>query len=151
MFAPRPELVASELTRVTKPGGRIVMGNWTPSSFAGQQFKLATKYVPPPPGMTPPVLWGDEKTVRERLSNGISKLEIEPRTAVMALPMSVPEVVEHFRKYFGPTSRTFEALDEAGQAAYRRDLEALWRQNNRATDGTVAVESEFLEVIATRA
>ena len=151
MFAPRPDLVASELKRVTKSGGRIVMGNWTPTGFAGVQFKLATKYVPPPPGMTPPVQWGDENIVRERFREGISNLEIKRRTAVMAFPMNEAEVVEHFRQFFGPTARTFEALDEAGQAAYRRDLESLWKDHNRAKDGTVAVESEFLEVIATRA
>jgi ubiquinone/menaquinone biosynthesis C-methylase UbiE len=151
MFAPRPELVVSEFRRVTKPGGRIVMGNWTPTGFAGLSFKAATKYLPPPPGMPAPVLWGDERTVRERFSTGISKLEITPRLATMKFPMSEAEVVELFKTYFGPTKRTFEALDEAGQAAYRRDLEALWRQHNRATDGTVAVESEFLEIIATRA
>jgi len=69
----------------------------------------------------------------------------------MKFSMNEAEVVELFKTYFGPTKRTFEQLDEAGQAAYRRDLEALWRQHNRATDGTVAVESEFLEIIATRA
>src|SRR5262249_36865857 len=131
--------------------GRIVMGNWTPTGFAGQSFKMAAKYVPPPPGMPAPLLWGDEKTVRERLSTGISKLQSTPRFATMKFSMNEAEVVELFKTYFGPTKRTFEQLDEAGQAAYRRDLEALWRQHNRATDGTVAVESEFLEIIATRA
>lgn len=151
MFAPRPDLVASELKRVTKSGGRIVMGNWTPAGFSGQMFKLSSKYLPPPPGMTPPVLWGDEKTARERLGDGISKFEITPRIAQMKYAMSEAEVVEHFRKYFGPTQRTFDGLDAAGQAAYRSDLEAMWRQHNRAKDGTVCVESEFLEIIATRA
>ena len=151
MFAPRPELVASEFKRVTKPAGRIVMGNWTPTGFMGQSFKLATKYVPPPPGIPAPVLWGDEQTVRERLSTGISKLQLTPRLARLAFPMDEAAAVELLRTYVGPTKLAFERLDEAGQAAYRRDLEALWRQHNRATDGTVAVESEFLEIIATRA
>lgn len=151
MFAPRPELVSSELKRVVKPGGRIVMGNWTPSGFVGQMFKLQSKHVPPPAGMSPPILWGDEKTLRERLGGGVSELQIAPRIATMAFPMSEPDVVEHFRTYFGPTTRAFEALDPAGQAAFRGDLEALWRQHNRAADGTVTVESEFLEVVATRA
>ena len=69
----------------------------------------------------------------------------------MVFPMNEAGAVEMLRTYSGPTKRIFETLDEAGQAAYRRDLEALWREHNRATDGTVAVESEFLEIIATRA
>ena len=60
MFAPRPEMVASELVRVCSPGGQIVMANWTPRGFVGQMFKIGTTYTPPPPGMPPPVLWGDE-------------------------------------------------------------------------------------------
>jgi ubiquinone/menaquinone biosynthesis C-methylase UbiE len=151
MFAPRPDLVAAELKRVCRSGGKIVMGNWTPSGFVGQTFKLSSKYVPPPAGMAPPVLWGDEATVRERFKDGISNLKLTPRIAVMRLPFTEAETVEHFRKYFGPTMRTFEALDAEGQAAYQRDLEALWKQHNRATDGTVRVESEFLEVVATKA
>jgi ubiquinone/menaquinone biosynthesis C-methylase UbiE len=151
MFAPRPELVASELKRVTRPGGRVVMGNWTPTGFAGLSFKLNSKYVPPPPGMAPPVLWGDEKTARERLGDGFSQLEMTRRIGEMKYPMNEAQVVELFRQYFGPTQRTFEALDAAGQAAFRADLEALWKEHNRAKDGSVCVESEFLEIIATRA
>jgi ubiquinone/menaquinone biosynthesis C-methylase UbiE len=67
MFAPRPELVAAELVRVCRPGGRIAMANWTPDGFIGQMFKITGKHVPPPPNMPSPVKWGDEETVRERL------------------------------------------------------------------------------------
>jgi SAM-dependent methyltransferase len=151
MFAPRPERVASELKRVCRPGGKIVMGNWTPEGHSGESFKLGSKYVPPPPGVPPPVQWGVESVVRERLGAGISKLEMNRRNAVLRLPFDEKQTVEHFRKYFGPTQRVFEALDPAGQAAYRRDLEALWKENNLATDGTVHIESEYLEVVATRA
>lgn len=151
MFAPRPDLVASELKRVCRSGGRIVMGNWTPGGFAGQMFKLGAKYVPPPPAMTPPVQWGDETIVRERFREGISDLKLTRRIALFRLPFDEAATVEHYRKYFGPTTKTFEALDPPGQAAYRKDLEALWKAHNRATDGTVRVESEFLEVVATRA
>jgi ubiquinone/menaquinone biosynthesis C-methylase UbiE len=74
MFAPRPELVASELKRVCRPGGLIAMANWTPNGFIGQMFKITSQHVPPPPGMPSPVLWGVEEKVRERFSEGISKL-----------------------------------------------------------------------------
>lgn len=151
MFAPRPDLVASELKRVTKPGGRIVMGNWTPTGYAGQTFKLGSKYVPPPPGMTPPVQWGDQAIVRERFREGISDLELNVRKAFFRFPGNEVAMVEHFKEYFGPVRKVFEALDPAGQAAYRKDLEALFREHNKATDGTTVIEGELLEVVATRA
>lgn len=151
MFAPRPELVAAELKRVCRPGGLIAMANWTPSGFIGQMFKTNSAYVPPPPGMTSPVLWGVEETVRERLSEGISKLETKLQNVKWVFPFSPAEVVEHFRLYYGPTQKAFGALDESKQAALRKDLEELWQKHNRATNGSTEVDAEYLEVIATRA
>ena len=149
MFAPRPDIVASELKRVCRAGGRIVMGNWTPGGFAGKMFRLGGQYVAPPQGMAPPVQWGDEAVVRERFRQGISELKMTRRIALFRLPFDEAETVEHYRRYFGPTLRTFEALDSKGRDAFRRDSEALFRENNRATDGTVLIESECLEVVAT--
>lgn len=150
MFAPRPALVSAELIRVCKPGGRIAMANWTPGGFIGQMFKTTAKHVPPPPNMESPVKWGDEATVRERLSDGIASVEATPRMCIFKLPFSPAETVELFRTYYGPTQRAFAALDEDGQAALRKDLDELWSQNNQATDNTTYVEAEYLEVIATR-
>ncbi len=150
MFAPRPEMVAHELVRVCRSGGRIVMANWTPSGFVGQMFNINGTYVPPPPNMPPPVKWGDETTVRERLHEGISKLQLTRRMYPFKYPFPPSEVVEFFRTYYGPTQRTFAALDTDRQVALRRDLEQLWSKHNQATDGTTFVESEYLEVIATR-
>ena len=101
--------------------------------------------------MPAPVLWGDEETVRKRLSAGVASLHYETIRVPMGLPMPVPEVVEFFRTCFGPTQRAFAALPEPRQAEYRRALEALWTQANRATDGTTDVEGEYLEVVAIRA
>lgn len=151
MFAPRPELVASELKRVCRPGGTIAMANWTPSGFIGQMFKTTSSHVPPPPGMTSPVLWGVEETVRERLGEGISKLDTKLQKITWVFPFSPAEIVEHFRLYYGPTQKAFGALDEEKQAALRKDLEQLWATHNQATDGTTRVEAEYLEVIAQRA
>ena len=151
MFAPRPDLTASELKRVCRSGGRILMGNWTPQGFVGQTFQIGAQHVPPPPGVPPPVQWGDEAIVRERFREGISALEIKRVMATFALPFDEAGAVDHFRKYFGPTQRAFEALDPAGQEAYRRDLEANWKKFNQATDGTTRIEGELLEVVATRA
>ena len=150
MFAPRPELVASELVRVCRPGGKIVMANWTPEGFIGQMFKVTGKHVPPPPNMPSPVKWGDEATVRERLRDGIADLQMTRRMCPFSYPVPPAEVVESFRMYYGPTRRAFEALDEAGQAALRKDLEELWAGNNQATDNTTYGEGEYLEVVATR-
>jgi SAM-dependent methyltransferase len=151
MFAPRPDLVAAELKRVAKPGGLIAMANWTPAGFIGQMFKTTAAYVPPPPGMTSPVLWGKEDVVRERFGDGVSKIETRPVTLTFAFPFSPAEVVEHFRVYYGPANKAFAALDETKQAAIRKELEDLWTKNNTAKNGTTSVEAEYLEVIATRA
>ena len=150
MFAPRPDVTAGELKRVCRSGGVIAMANWTPSGFTGQMFKLGSKYLAPPANMPAPVLWGDEATVRERLGDGIADLKMTARKIMFKFPFSPPEVVEHFRKYFGPTNTVFAALDEKQQAALRGDLEQIWTENNQATDGTTAVESDYLEVIAVR-
>lgn len=150
MFAPQPQLVAAELARVCRPGGRVAMANWTPASFIGQVFKVTGKHVPPPP-MPSPLLWGDEATVRERLRDGFTNLQFNRRELSMDFPMTPPAAVEFFRVWYGPTQRAFAALDEAGQAALRRDLDQLWTEHNRATDGTTSIAAEYLEVIATRA
>jgi len=151
MFAPRPEAVASELKRVCRPRGFIAMANWTPAGFIGQMFKTMSGHVTPPAGMPSPLMWGVEENVRQRFNLGISKLEARPQMLKFAFPFSPAEVVEHFRLYYGPTQKAFDTLDESKQAALRKDLEELWSANNRATDGTTEVDSEYLEVIATRA
>jgi SAM-dependent methyltransferase len=151
MFAPRPERVAAELVRVCRPGGQIVMGNWTPRGFTGQMFRATSVHVPPSPGVPPVLLWGDEATVRERLRDGISSLQCTHLTASIKLPFSVPETVEFYRLYYGPTQRAFAGLPEDNRPALRHDLESLFAQHNQGTDGTTHFESEYLEVIATRA
>jgi SAM-dependent methyltransferase len=151
MFAPRPDVVASELLRVTKPGGRIAMGNWTPAGLIGQMFKAVGAHVTPPAGMPSPVLWGKDDVVRERFGDGASDIKTTPRIVKFAFPFSPAEVVELFRVYYGPTHKAFGSLDEDRQAALRKDLEELWTKHNTATDGTTSVDAEYLEVVATRA
>ena len=151
MFAPRPELVASELKRVCRPGGFIAMANWTPGGFIGRMFKTTAAHFPLPPGMKSPVLWGVDEIVRERFAEGISKIDTRLQNIHFAFPFSPAEVVEHFRLYYGPTQKAFGALDEKAQAALRKDLEELWAANNQATDGTTVVDGEYLEVVAHRA
>jgi ubiquinone/menaquinone biosynthesis C-methylase UbiE len=151
MFAPRPERVASELTRVCRSGGRIIMVNWTPTGFVGQMFKVIARQVPSPPGVPPAVLWGDETTVRERLSAGIKDLKMTRRVyPSFNYPFTVPQVVEFFRQNYGPMQRAFAALDGGGQETLRNELEQVFAAHNRAADDTTALESEYLEVIAMR-
>ena len=151
MFAPRPDITASEMIRVCKPGGFVAMGNWTPEHFVGQMFKIGSTHVPPPPGMSVPVQWGSEDIVRQRFAKGISDLQMNRRKIMFTFDGTPEQVVEHFRQYFGPTNRAFASLDEAGQAALRKDLVDHWTKNNQATDGTTRVEGEYLEVIAKKA
>jgi ubiquinone/menaquinone biosynthesis C-methylase UbiE len=151
MFAPRPEVTAGELVRVCRPGGLVAMANWTPEGFIGQMFKLMGKHVKPPAGMPSPLLWGDEDTVGQRFSQGVADLKMLRQIITFEMPFSPADVVEMFRKFYGPTQKAFDSLDADAQTALRRDLEQLWSDNNSAEDGTTRVLSEYLEVHATRA
>lgn len=150
MFAPRPDLVAAEMLRVCRPGGRIVMANWTPDGHVGQMFRVIGKHVPPPPLMISPLMWGDAATVRDRLGPGAASVATVKRSYPMRYPFAPAEVADFFLAYYGPTVRAKAALDADGQAALRADLAALWSANNVATDGSTDVAAEFLEVVAIR-
>jgi SAM-dependent methyltransferase len=149
MFAPRPELVASELVRVCRPGGKIAMANWTPAGFIGQMFKAIAKHIAPS-GMPSPVLWGDEATVRERLRDGIAELKCTRRLYHFDYPFPPDAVVEFFRTNYGPMSRAFDSLDASGRENLRSDLVRLWSDHNQAKDTSTQVDAEYLEVIALR-
>jgi SAM-dependent methyltransferase len=152
MFAPRPEKVAAEMVRVCRSGGKIAMANWIPTGFIGNMFKITSSYVPPPPNMPSPVLWGDPVMISERLKDGVADLQIHRQIVTFDFPFSPQETVEHFRKYYGPTQKAFDNLAENQdqQDSLRHDLERHWEEHNLATDGTTRVNSEYLEVIAKR-
>jgi SAM-dependent methyltransferase len=149
MFAPRPDLVAAELTRVCRPGGMIAMANWTPGGFIGQMFKTIAKHIAPS-GMPSPVLWGDEAAVRERFREGIADLKFALRVYHFDYPFRPDEVVEFFRRNYGPMARAFASIDLNGREKLRSELVHLWAAHNKAEDDTTKVEAEYLEVIATR-
>jgi SAM-dependent methyltransferase len=149
MFAPRPDRVAAELTRVCRPGGLIAMANWTPGGFIGQMFKTISQHIAPS-GMPAPVLWGDEATVRERLRGGISDLKFAHQVYHFDYPFPPDRVVEFFRTNYGPMTRAFASLDDEGQEKLRKDLVALWSANNKSDGNTTRVDAEYLEVVATR-
>jgi SAM-dependent methyltransferase len=149
MFAPRPERVAAELTRVCRPGGIIAMANWTGPGFVGQMFKTIAKHIAPS-GMPSPLLWGDEPTVRERLRSGVASVECSRHLYELSYPFSPADVVEFFRQNYGPMTRAFASIGEEGQRQLRGELTALWSRCNRATDGTTRVDAEYLQVVAVR-
>lgn len=152
MFAPRPQLVAAELARVLRPGGTLAMANWNPGSFSGSMFRVSSQHVPGPPGLAPPVLWGDEAVARERLASGFTGIHFQLIPIDYDMPMSPSDTVSFFRRYFGPTQMAFNRLDESGQAALTKDLEALWSGANTAADPAnhTLVPNEYLQIIATR-
>jgi SAM-dependent methyltransferase len=151
MFAPRPELVASEMIRVCRPGGRIAMGNWTPDGHVGQMFKIIGRHVPPPAYFPSPLLWGDEATCRQRFGAGVQDVTVTRRLYPFAYPFPPAMVADFFFAYYGPANRAYGSLADEGQQALRDDLTALWTRNNLATDGTTKVDAEYIDVIAIRA
>lgn len=149
MFAPRPHLVAAELRRVCRPGGVIAMLNWNAAGFIGQMFRTISGYIAPS-GMPSPVLWGDEETVRQRLRDGIARLELNRRMFRFEYPFPPEAVVEFFRMHYGPTQRAFASLDSTAQSDLRRELVDLWSRHNLSPNGSTTVLSEYLEVVAQR-
>lgn len=151
MFAPRPELVASEMARVCKPGGKIIMGNWTPEGHVGQMFKIIGKHVPPPSYFPSPVLWGNEEKVRERFADKVTDLKITRYLYPFKYPFGPAKVVDFFIEYYGPTNRAYASLSDEGKKAFRNDLIEMWTRNNIGTPDAVHVQGEYIEVIGTRA
>jgi SAM-dependent methyltransferase len=151
MFAPRPELVAAELARVCRQGKTIAMANWTPEGFVGKMFALGSQHVPPAPGVPPPAQWGDEAKVLERMGPYVTRIQMVRRRVEFRYPFPPAEVVQLFRRFFGPIVVAFSQLDPAGQAAYEEDLKRLWTESNEAgEEGSTLVSAEYLEMIAVR-
>jgi ubiquinone/menaquinone biosynthesis C-methylase UbiE len=154
MFAPKPFDVAKEMVRATRPGGRIVMGNWIPNdpTFVAQVLKISAAYTPPPPeGFISPMTWGVEANVVERFgAAGIAKEQISflRDTYTFNFPGTPPQFVEQFRDYYGPTMNAFEAArknDKAGDL--QRELDALCiSQNKSAVKDKTTIPATFLRV-----
>src|SRR3954451_2429302 len=150
MFAPDQEKTASELLRVTRPGGRIGMANWVPDGGVGGMFMTIAKHAPPPPGLDPPLLWGLDDRLRELLGDGISDLRTERRVSRPPL-RSTAHSLEFFRTYFGPVKIAFERVGAEGEEALEQDLRAYLESVNTAGDRALVLEAEYLQVVATRA
>ncbi len=150
MFAPHPDRVASEMTRVCRPGGRIIMVNFTSVGLVADTFRLFARYAPPPPKVPSPFLWGHEQTVRDRLSNGIADLQITRGTYSFSFPFSIPDFVVFSIQNNPVWNHTFAALDELNQDRLLRETIELHAKYNLATDETAAFEQEYLQVVALR-
>jgi ubiquinone/menaquinone biosynthesis C-methylase UbiE len=158
MFAPKPMEVAKEMVRVTRPGGRIVMGNWIPGdpTLVAQILKISSAYTPPPPeGFVSPMLWGVESNVIERFANaGILKENISflKDTFTFNKTGTPSSLVSLFKNYYGPTMNAFEAAEKNGKANdLQRELEALFNSQNKSTaSGTTSIPATFLRVTVKR-
>lgn len=155
MFAPRPFDVAKEMVRVTRPGGRIVMGNWIPGdpTLVAQILKISSAYTPPPPeGFISPMLWGVESHVIERFGDaGIPKENISfiKDTFTFNAPYTPSELVNNFKNYYGPTMNAFEAAEKNGKALdLQHELEDLFNSQNISTrKDTTSIPATFLRVM----
>ena len=154
MFAPKPFDVAKEMVRVTKPGGRIVMGNWIPNdpTLVAQILKICASYSPPPPeGFVSPMLWGIESNVIERFAGaGIPKEKISfaRDTFTFTFPSAPDTLVEAFRKYYGPTMNAFEAAEKNGRAdELQKELDLLFNTHNQSPNKHLtSIPATFLRV-----
>ena len=154
MFAPKPFDVAKEMVRVTRPGGRIVMGNWIPNdpTLVAQILKISSAYSPPPPeGFVSPMMWGVENNVIERFAGAAvpkEKISFVRDTYTFNFPGAPSDFVAAFRKYYGPTMNAFEAAERNGRGAdLQKELETLFtRQNRSAGVDATSIPATFLRV-----
>lgn len=154
MFAPKPQDVANELVRVTRKGGKVVMGNWIPGdpTLVAQVLRICSAYMPAPPeGFVSPMLWGVEATVTERfVAAGIPKenISFSRETFTFHASYSPLKFVEEFRLYYGPTMNAFEAAASIGKAEeLQQELEALFIEHNQSADKTkTSIPATYLKV-----
>jgi SAM-dependent methyltransferase len=156
MFAPRPFDVAKEVVRVTRPGGRIVMGNWIPGdpTLVAQILRISSAYSPPPPdGFVSPMTWGVEDNVRERFTAaGVAaeRITCAPDTYTFNYPGTPSAFLDDFRKYYGPTMNAYDAARTNGRdAELHAELDALFNDQNRSLNGVTTIPATFLRVTVT--
>ncbi len=153
MFAGRPDEVAKEMVRVTRPGGRIVMGNWIPNdpTLVAQLLRISSSYAPPPPeGFVSPMIWGDEATVIRRFGGAgvpAERVEFSRETFTFDYPGRPGELLRCFRDYYGPTMNAYAAAEAAGRAEeLDQQLLELFEASNTAPSGRTAIPATYLRV-----
>jgi hypothetical protein len=149
MFAPDHAKAASELVRVTKPGGTIALASWTPSGFIGELFRTVATHVPPPTGVRSPMLWGTREHLESLFGTKVSSLEVTERDFTFRF-RSAEEFVEFFRTWYGPTLKAFAALEnDIARLALEHDLVELARKHDRLGSGdAIAIPSAYAEAVA---
>lgn len=151
MFAPNHQKTASELLRVCRPGGKIGLTCWTPTSSVAQMSAALGKYLPAPPaGMKPPVAWGDEGYLRSLFGAAIGSLHITYRKHLFKHP-SPAGYVEYVKQNYGPTALIFRMLPAEAQAKLTEELTEQVRSSNQSGDATLLVPAEYIEVVLTKA
>jgi SAM-dependent methyltransferase len=149
MFAPDQDRTAAEMLRVTRPGGKIGLANWTPESFIGQLFKTIGKHLPPPAGLKSPALWGTSERLDELFGANSATIDVTKQTYVWRY-RSPLHWLDLWREVYGPLQKAFGALDKAAQDRLAIDLLGLIDRCNVATDGTMVVPAEYVEVVVTK-
>jgi SAM-dependent methyltransferase len=149
MFAPDHQATAGEMLRVTRSGGTIAVANWTPDGFVGQLLKTVGAHVPPPPGVVPGVLWGDQSHIEELFGAGATAIRNHRRTYVFRYP-SAEALVEEFRLYYGPVNKAYEAAGDDARALDSDFLALVRASDRRGGGGPVAIPATYLETVVTR-
>lgn len=149
MFTPNQEQAASELLRVCRPGGKIGLVNWTPEGFFGKMGTVMQVYAPAPLGLKPPGLWGTERRLHELFKEEITSLQARRRYFFHRY-YSLQHAVDVTCNDFGPAVTTLEALEPDARERVAHDMRVMFEGANQASDGTVIVPAEYLEVVATR-
>ena len=156
MFAPKPFEVAKEMVRVTRPGGRIIMGNWIPNdpTLVAEVLKISSAYTAPPEGFVSPMMWGIKSNVIERFAGAgvpAERISFARDTFTFNYPSLPVVLVDEFRNYYGPTMNAFEAADKNGRAAdLQKELEELFnRQNQSPRKDATSIPATFLLVTVT--
>ena len=146
MFTPDQDQAAAELLRVCRSRGQIGLANWTPDGFIGQVFKTLGKYLPPPAGAKSPALWGTRARLDEMFGPAAVSIKADPCNFNFRY-RSVEHFLEVFKTFYGPMHKAFAALDQEKQDDLENDLVSLIARMNKATDGTMVVPSQYLEVV----
>jgi ubiquinone/menaquinone biosynthesis C-methylase UbiE len=149
MFAPDHQRTADEVVRVTRPGGTVALASWTPDGFIGQMFRVITTHVPAPAGVASPLLWGTEEHLVKLFGPALRAISSQERQCVWRFT-SPQEFVAFFRRWYGPTLKAFDALDETGRRALASDLADLAHRFDRNGDGgSIAIPAAYLETVIT--
>jgi len=149
MFAPNQEKTASEILRVTRPGGTVGMINWRPEGFIGELFRTIAAHVPPPQGLKPAALWGSEERVRELFGDEVSSVNFKDGSIRMTF-LSPEHFADFFISNYGPTLKAAEALEGERKEAFRDALIELAGRHNTRSDGAASLDWTYLLVVATK-